>query len=153
MIALRPAPAAALALAALAVAAPDPAAALEFERVSYEEGVATDRVFCLHEDRVGFLWLGTMYGLVRWDGHEWRTFRHDPRDPASLSNDDIVTIAEDARGDLWLGTYGGGVNRYDRRAGRFDRFTDVSSGLQKRLRPRLRRGAVAPLDSGVSKTY
>ena len=55
MYAFRPALAAVLALTALAAAAPDPITALEFERVSHEEGVATDRVFCLHEDRAGFL--------------------------------------------------------------------------------------------------
>src|SRR5262245_57624353 len=116
------------ALAALSLLAPG-AAALEFEHVSFEDGVPHDRIFCMHEDGRGFLWLGTMYGLVRWDGREWRTFRHDPFDPASLSNDDIVCIAEDERGDLWIGTFGGGVNRWDRRAGRFDRFTDLSSGV------------------------
>jgi ligand-binding sensor domain-containing protein/signal transduction histidine kinase len=114
---------------AIALAALAPAAALEFEKVSQEDGVATDRVFSLHEDRQGLLWLGTMYGLVRFDGNEYRSFRHDPTDPASLSNDDIVTIAEDASGDLWLGTFGGGVNRYDRAAGRFDRFDELTSGI------------------------
>jgi ligand-binding sensor domain-containing protein/signal transduction histidine kinase len=95
---------------------------MEFEAVPLDEGVSHNLAFTLHQDATGFVWVGTMYGLARFDGRAWRTFRHDPRDTTSLSNDDVVCIAEDTRGDLWIGTYGGGLNRYDRTAGRFDRF-------------------------------
>jgi ligand-binding sensor domain-containing protein/signal transduction histidine kinase len=126
----------AAALAPGAVAAEDGAPTLEFEHVSLEEGVSHHLIFCLHQDRIGFLWLGTMYGLARFDGRRWVVYRHDPDDAASLSLDDIVCIDEDSEGDLWIGTYGGGVNRLDRATGRFARFlpegpdsTRVSHGV------------------------
>lgn len=113
-----------------------PLASAAFEHVSFDEGLAPDLVFCIHEDSSGFLWFGTMHGLVRFDGHEYLTMRHDPFDSTSISCDDVVCIAEDARGDLWIGTYGAGLNRYDRAAGRFDRLlpdggysTSVSDGI------------------------
>ncbi|HET9887324.1 MAG TPA: two-component regulator propeller domain-containing protein [bacterium] len=93
-----------------------------FEHVSINEGIAPDLVFCMHQDRRGFLWLGTMYGLLRFDGSTYVSFRSDPFDSTSLSNDDVVALAEDAGGNLWIATYGGGVNFYDRSAGRFVRY-------------------------------
>jgi ligand-binding sensor domain-containing protein len=108
----------ALALAASALAGP--AAPVSFEHLPADAGVSSPVVFTMRTDRTGFLWLGTMYGLVRWDGRECRTFRHDPYDSTSLSHDDVVAIAEDARGDLWIGTWGGGADHYDRAAGRFE---------------------------------
>ncbi len=113
-------------LPARAIGAP----ALEFELVSLDEGVSHNLVYTLHQDATGFLWLGTLYGLVRFDGQEYRTFRHDPRDTTSLANDDVVCICEVEGGDLWIGTYGGGVNRYDRGAGKFERF--LPSGAEGR---------------------
>ncbi len=119
-----------------------------FEHVSFDAGIAHDLVFCIHQDAVGFLWFGTMHGLVRYDGHEFVTFRHDPFDSTSMSCDDVVCVAEGAGGDLWMGTYGGGINRYDRAAGRFDRIladgpdsTSLSGGIVWDI-------AVAP-DGGV----
>ena len=96
--------------------------AVEFEHVSLEEGVSHNLVYCILQDRTGFLWFGTMYGLVRWDGVRHVAYRHDPDDSGSLSYDDIVCLTEDAGGDLWVGTFGGGLNRLDRVTGRFDRF-------------------------------
>ena len=76
----------------------------------------------MHQDRAGFLWFGTMYGLVRYDGREYVSYRHDRTDPATLSYDDIVCITEDAEGYLWVGTYGGGANRMDPATGIFTRY-------------------------------
>ena len=90
--------------------------------MSLEEGVSHNLIFCMHQDRLGFLWFGTMYGLVRHDGRSWLSYRHDPHDPTSLSNDDIVCLAEDAAGDLWIGTFGGGLNHLDRATGEFRRY-------------------------------
>ena len=103
-------------------APPAAADSLAFASLSFEDGISHDLVYCMHEDRLGFLWFGTMHGLIRHDGVDFVSFRHDPDDPTSLANDDAVCLAEDARGDLWIGTYGGGVARYDRAGGRFVRY-------------------------------
>ncbi|NNE09016.1 MAG: hypothetical protein HKN20_10695 [Gemmatimonadetes bacterium] len=101
-----------------------PVAANEYDvqRLSLEEGVSHNLVFDIVQDHTGFIWFGTMYGLVRYDGDQYRFYRHDPGDSLSLSNDDIVTIHVDRIGDLWLGTYGGGVNHFDRARNAFVRY-------------------------------
>ncbi len=92
------------------------------ERVSLDQGVSHNLVYAIHQDRKGFLWIGTMFGLVRYDGYIYTVFRHDPDDSTSLSNDDITAIFEDHKGFLWVGTYGGGLNKLDRTSGTFVRY-------------------------------
>jgi ligand-binding sensor domain-containing protein/signal transduction histidine kinase len=81
----------------------------------------------ISQDRSGALWIGTSGGLNRFD-HERRNFTrylHDPANPTSLSNNTVMGIFEDRRGALWIGTWGGGLNRFDRRTGKFDHFEPV----------------------------
>jgi DNA-binding NtrC family response regulator/sugar lactone lactonase YvrE len=60
-----------------------------------------------------------MGGLVRFDTKRgtYHTFRHNPRDPRSLSSNIVSYVYEDRRGALWVGTYGGGLNRFVPAAG------------------------------------
>lgn len=104
-----------LLLAALSLPARSPAQTpkLRFEPLSLEQGVSHNLVYAIHQDRNGFMWFGTMYGLVKYDGRRYTCYRHEARDPHSLSFNDIIAIHEDAQGALWIGTWGGGLNRFD----------------------------------------
>lgn len=68
------------------------------------------------EDKKGNIWIATNGGgLLRFDrkSKKFTQFKHNPEDPASLSNDVIVTIFLDHQDKLWLGTYYGGLNSFD----------------------------------------
>lgn len=95
---------------------------IKIEHVSNDLGISTNLVYSIYQDSKGFMWFGTMFGLVRYDGANYKTYRHDPSDTNSLSNDDIISIFEDKDGYIWIGTYNGGLNRYDRRTGNFIRY-------------------------------
>lgn len=122
-------------LASLAVLASPPAFAqhapeapspsltnLRFGRLGVENGVSHSTVWDVLQDRSGFLWLGTESSLQRYDGYEFRDFRHDPRDPGSLSSSEVMVLHEEKSGILWFGTRTRGVNRYDPARGTFERF-------------------------------
>lgn len=96
--------------------------ALRFERLSLEQGVSHNLVYAIRQDRTGYMWFGTMYGLVKFDGRRYTTFKHDPTDSTSLSYNDVITIHEDRSGNLWIGTWGGGLNRFDPRTEQFTRY-------------------------------
>ncbi len=113
---------AALLLVLCVPVSPCPQADLQFERLSLEQGVAHDLVFCMLQDRTGFMWFGTMYGLVRYDGRRYTVFKHDPADSNSISFNDVISIHEDRAGHLWIGTWGGGLNRFDPATEKFTRF-------------------------------
>lgn len=92
------------------------------ERISLEQGFSNDLVFCIYQDSRGFIWFGTMFGLVRYDGVNYKTYRYDPIDANTLSNDDVISIFEDRDSNMWFGTYNGGLNKYERNRGKFIRY-------------------------------
>jgi ligand-binding sensor domain-containing protein/serine phosphatase RsbU (regulator of sigma subunit) len=94
---------------------------LRFERFSSQQGLSQSIVECILLDRQGFLWLGTEDGLNRFDGYEFRVFRHRVDDPGSLSYSEVKCLAEDGAGNLWIGTFGG-LNRFDPVTETFERF-------------------------------
>ena len=101
--------------------------ALEFERLSLEQGLSQSIVEGIVQDRIGFLWFASEDGLNRYDGYGYRVLRHDPEDSNSLSYNDLKCVVEDRDGILWIGTFGAGLNRYDPRTGKFTRYRNQPS--------------------------
>jgi signal transduction histidine kinase/ligand-binding sensor domain-containing protein len=89
-----------------------------------QQGVSTD-VISIIEDAHGFMWLGTSgQGLHRLDpdtGKITQSFRHDPADPTSLSNDVVQRVFIDHTGTLWAATWDG-FNRFDAVHGKFKTY-------------------------------
>ena len=68
----------------------------------------TLNVYSMCEDNEGQLWLG-MRGIgLRIGPDQW--YRHNSKDPGSLSNDNVYLIYRDRKGRMWIGTFGGGLN-------------------------------------------
>lgn len=93
-----------------------------FECLTMEKGLSQNTILAIHQDSRGFIWIGTQDGLNRYDGYEFRVFRHEPHDTASISNNYIQAILEDQQGGIWIGTLGGGLNFYNRKTDRFIRY-------------------------------
>jgi len=94
---------------------------LNAELFTIEEGLSQTRVNVNYVDSYGFLWVGTSDGLNRYNGYNFRVFRHQPFDSASISNNYIRCITEDDKGNLWVGT-NDGLNFYDRQTGEFTQY-------------------------------
>lgn len=75
-----------------------------FRRFQVENGLSNNTVFCSTQDRSGFMWFGTKDGLNRFDGYQFRTYRHDTDVPGSIGNDLVYALHYDASGQLWVGT-------------------------------------------------
>lgn len=65
------------------------------ERITIEDGLSQGFVSCIHQDREGFIWIGTKNGLNRYDGHRFEVFTSNPSNPYSISNDWIESIKEE----------------------------------------------------------
>jgi signal transduction histidine kinase/ligand-binding sensor domain-containing protein/DNA-binding response OmpR family regulator len=90
-----------------------------FSRLDISQGLSHNEVTSFFRDQKGFLWLGTMSGLNRYDGSNFKIFRHDLRDPTSINDDFISQIWEGPGKRLWIATRKGFVI-YDPRTEKFD---------------------------------
>ena len=78
------------------------------------DGLKSEAVVALYQDRDGILWAGTNGGGVsRYDGHAWQTLTSGD----GLAGDEVWSIYHDRKGYLWFCTAQGGVSRYDPRFG------------------------------------
>ncbi|HEY4653698.1 MAG TPA: two-component regulator propeller domain-containing protein [Cyclobacteriaceae bacterium] len=95
---------------------------VQFEHINIEDGLSQGSVYCVLQDRKGFLWFGTQDGLNKYDGYEFTVYRHNKYDTSSLSDNCINAIHEDRSGNLWIGTLSGGLNRLDRLTNEFTSY-------------------------------
>jgi signal transduction histidine kinase/ligand-binding sensor domain-containing protein len=90
---------------------------IRFQRLSAGTGLSQTRVAWLVQDKVGFMWFGTQYGLNRYDGYKSKVFKHEPGRPDSLSCVYVRSLFVDRAGTLWVGC--------DRFLDRFDPATET----------------------------
>ena len=86
---------------------------------------APDAVIAIREDASGDLWLGSFnQGLHRFDRQtrRYKTYRHNPADPHSLSDDVVTRLLIDHNGTLWAATFDG-LNRFDPATEQFTTYT------------------------------
>lgn len=89
---------------------------LKFKQLSTLNGLPTDEVQKVFQDRDGFVWLGTRYGLCLYDGYQVSVFKSNLYFPDLLTNNNIYCLADDADHNLWIGTQAG-LNVYNKRSG------------------------------------
>ena len=77
--------------------------------------LCSDFVRSCCEDNAGNLWIGTFYGLNRYDksSGQFQVYTADDSRPDGLTHSSIWCIVKDGQGTIWLGTYFGGVNYFN----------------------------------------
>ncbi len=76
---------------------------------------------CITQDRYGYMWIGTDYGLSRFDGYHFVNYLHDDGDTTTITNNAICAFLVDTQGRLWIGS-AKGLMRYDYATDRFVRY-------------------------------
>ncbi len=109
----------ALLLTALCASAQDKR--LKFFHYTTADGLSQVNVNCIRQDSRGFMWIGTRNGLNRFDGYTFTTYRFDPDDNTTISNNMVNDMAEDSHGNIWLATQAG-LSMYNRLTGKFVRY-------------------------------
>ena len=92
-----------------------------FQRLDITHGLSQSKVSCIFYDYKGYLWVGTPYGLNRYDRDEIKQFFHLKSDESSLPSNEILFIQEDKQRNLWIGT-SLGLCKYDRGDSKFERI-------------------------------
>ena len=73
-----------------------------FQSLTTRNGLSSDQVNYIYKDSRGFLWIGTVLGLSRYDGFRFRSYFTQLGNEQSLPGCIISEILEDAMGRLWL---------------------------------------------------
>lgn len=103
-----------------------------------EKGLSNNSVNTIYKDKFGYMWFGTDDGLDRYDGYDFKIFRHNNEDSSSLIHNRVFKLAEDGTGNLWVGTISG-LSIYDNYSSKFycPKFQSKSSNELKPLTDRI----------------
>lgn len=75
-----------------------------FNHLTIRDGLSQSTVNAIFQDKSGFLWIGTVDGLNRYDGYTFTKYLTSRSKANSLLYPQITSITEDHLGHLWVGT-------------------------------------------------
>lgn len=101
-----------------------------FKHFSTLNGLVSNSVQAITQDKQGYIWMATTNGLQRYDGNAFLTFTSDENRPKSIPSNNIYHIFIDTRENLWLLGENNSIGIFDTR--KFE-FTKVQ--LQKGIVP------------------
>src|SRR5262245_2656729 len=102
----------------LVIAVERAAAEYRFDAWTADSGLPQNSVRAIVQTHDGYLWVGTLDGLARFDGVRFTVF--NKANAPGLSSTRIQALYEDRQGALWIGLDDGALVSYQ--AGRFTRF-------------------------------
>lgn len=95
---------------------------VRFNHIGIKDGLSENTVRAILQDSKGFMWFATWDGLSRYDGYEFKVYKHIDGDSTSLRVNKITCLLEDHNKRLWVGTYGGGLSLFNRDTETFTNF-------------------------------
>jgi len=85
---------------------------LSFKHLTSDDGLTINSVTAIAQDKNGYIWIGTLAGLNRYDAYAVKQYYNEPNNSSSLSNNIIRDILVDSKQQIWVATEDG-LNRYD----------------------------------------
>ena len=76
---------------------------VNFKNIDNKKGLSQNGITSIFQDRDGYMWFGTHYGLNRYDGINIKTF-YAGNSFNELSDNTINSITQDFAGNIWIGT-------------------------------------------------
>ncbi len=87
-----------------------PAQRNNFQNFSLESGLPQSTIYCIIQDKRGYLWLGMDGGgLCRFDGIHFKTFNRKN----GFTGESVRALLQDSKGRIWAGTKDEGIIIYD----------------------------------------
>ncbi|RKF03665.1 ligand-binding sensor domain-containing protein [Tenacibaculum lutimaris] len=84
---------------------------LKFKTLTTKEGLSNNSVNDIISDDKGRLWVATWDGLNRYDGNNFKIFKHVDNDTTSLPGNVIYALQKDTNGSLWCLTDNNSVSK------------------------------------------
>lgn len=67
-------------------------------KLFHSDKLSSSLINCVVQDRYGFIWVGTDFGLSRFDGYRFVNYRHDKNDTTSILDNIITEFHVDKQG-------------------------------------------------------
>ena len=83
--------------------------------------MSSNQITAICQDKTGYIWVATEYGLNKYDGYRFTNYLHDKDNPASINSNNVVSLFLDSQGSLWAGC-GTGICRYNSANDEFERL-------------------------------
>ena len=93
----------------------------DVRRLFTGDRLSSSLIDCVVQDKYGYLWIGTEYGLNKFDGYRFTRYLNNPSDTLTINDNEVVKVLSDRDGRLWVGS-GKGLSRYDYEHNRFVRY-------------------------------
>lgn len=99
-----------------------------FYHLTTDDGLSNNSVKAILRDSHGFLWIGTEFGLNRYDGYSFKTYLNQPNMPNTMIANNIFGLQEDGLENIWI-DYGYTYGVYNSEKDNF--ITDINPILEK----------------------
>ena len=84
-----------------------------FTNYSVNNGLAAYHTSSITQDAGGFIWIGTISGLQRFDGKRFLTFRNSSSNRTSIPENNIIQLHYDRSNNLWVLFGSGKIGIFD----------------------------------------
>jgi signal transduction histidine kinase/ligand-binding sensor domain-containing protein/DNA-binding response OmpR family regulator len=106
-----------------------------FDRISDRDGLSQNTVRSMIQDSTGFMWIGTVNGLNRYNGREFKVMTTQSDDTRLLTDNRIRSLKEDRGGYIWVKTFSNAYSCYDTR---MEKFIDYNPADKTKNLPNIR---------------
>lgn len=100
--------------------------------ITVRDGLAHNTVQSIVQDKYGFIWIGTLNGISRYDGYNIKNYQASPANPHSIRNNRIQIFYIDRNKDLWVSTFDSTICKYDYAKDNFTRYKSNEVPLEIR---------------------
>ncbi|MFA6457554.1 MAG: two-component regulator propeller domain-containing protein, partial [Bacteroidota bacterium] len=101
---------------------------LQFERLGIEQGLSQSTVFSVTQDSAGFLWIGTLDGLNRYDGNSFKVYKHHPGDTNSIAANSFYRLYPLQDGSIAASTLNSQINIISTTSPNIKRLNTLAAG-------------------------
>lgn len=113
-----------LAITCFTCLAKDP---IEFEHINRINGLPSNSVTAIVQDKYGMMWFSTFNGLVRFNGYDYKVFVHNSSDTNSLSDNLINCLKLTNDGQILVGHENHGFSIFNYKTEKFHRYKHVDN--------------------------
>lgn len=100
---------------------------MAYRTLTVLEGLPQSYVGGIVQDEQNFMWISTRDGLARYDGRQFKLFRHDRVDSTTLAANIINRLDVGLDGQLWISYESGGLDVMDPRTEEITHLSEIPS--------------------------